>query len=122
MPIYEYMSCDPEKSCSFCKRAFETIQGIQDAPLGCCPECGHPVRKLISKCRAAVVESDADHAAVKGKINEYEREGMWSHAAELADIHSSKIKDKALKTRAVENYAKAGYSPASLDAYSSNED
>jgi hypothetical protein len=39
---------------------------------------------------------------------------MWSHAAELADTHAEKIKDKNLKTRALENYKKAGYDADSL--------
>ena len=49
------------------------------------------------------------HGAVEKRIGEYEREGMWSHAAELADKHSEKIKDTGMKLRAVDNYAKAGY-------------
>jgi putative FmdB family regulatory protein len=121
MPIYEYISCNPAKGCSLCERVFERIQGVREAQLGCCPECGGPVRKLISRCRAAVVEYNANHTAVEGRISEYEREGMWSHAAELADIQSSRIKDGELKTRAVEDYAKAGYGLESLDAYSSEE-
>lgn len=122
MPIYEYISRNPEESCSLCKRVFETIQSIREPPLCFCPECGRPVRKLISKCRAAIIEYDSSQAAVEGKINDYEREGKWSHAAELADIHASRTKDRELKTRAVENYAKAGYNPASLDAYASQKD
>lgn len=39
---------------------------------------------------------------------------MWSHAAELADKHSEKIKDKGLKTRALDDYKKAGYDVDSL--------
>ena len=39
---------------------------------------------------------------------------MWSHAAELADKQSEKTKDKGLKTRAIENYKKAGYDADSL--------
>ncbi len=119
MPIYEYISCSPAKGCRLCKRVFETIQGVHEAPLCSCPECGGPVRKLISRCHGAVIEYNENHTAVEGKIREYEREGMWSHAAELADTQSSKIKDGELKDRAVENYAKAGYNQATLDAYSS---
>ena len=39
---------------------------------------------------------------------------MWSHAAELADKHSEKVKDNNLKIRALENYQKAGYNADSL--------
>jgi hypothetical protein len=38
----------------------------------------------------------------ESKIHNYEREGMWSHAAELAD----KV---GLDERAREDYKKAGY-------------
>ncbi len=43
------------------------------------------------------------------KIKEYEKEGKWSHAAELADKEAEKTKREDLKTRALENYKKAGY-------------
>jgi len=51
---------------------------------------------------------------VEKEIKEYERAGMWSHAAELADSHSEKTKDKGLKLRALDNYKKAGYDADSL--------
>jgi hypothetical protein len=37
------------------------------------------------------------------------RSGKWSHAAELADKQAEKTKREDLKTRALENYKKAGY-------------
>ena len=42
MPVYEY-------ECSGCKKIFEIQQRIADAPLAVCPECGAPVRKMISR-------------------------------------------------------------------------
>ena len=45
MPIYEYEHT--EDSCSLGK-LFELRQSVQDDPLTSCPECGRPVRKLIS--------------------------------------------------------------------------
>jgi hypothetical protein len=43
------------------------------------------------------------------KIKEYEKERKWSHAAELADKEAEKTKRNDLKTRALEDYKKAGY-------------
>ncbi len=45
MPIYEY-----EHSDQFCSlgKAFDATQSIHDATLTTCPQCGRPVRKLIS--------------------------------------------------------------------------
>ena len=52
------------------------------------------------------MEESAEHISTKQKIKAYEKSGMWSHAAELADKHAERIKDKRLKTRALENYEK----------------
>lgn len=45
MPIYEY-----EHSDQFCSlgKAFDVTQSVHDATLTSCPQCGRPVRKLIS--------------------------------------------------------------------------
>jgi hypothetical protein len=55
------------------------------------------------------MEESGEHISTQNKIKEYEKSGMWSHAAELSDKHAEKTKDKDLKTRALENYKKAGY-------------
>ena len=60
---------------------------------------------------------DAPNVVIKGhpptetdrKIKEYEKERKWSHAAELADKQAEKTKREDLKTRALEDYKKAGY-------------
>ena len=98
------------------------IQGIDEEPLSICPSCGEKVRKIISWCRAAIVETSEEHARVSKKIREYESEGMWSHAAELADKHSEKIGDKGMKLRALDNYKKAGYNAGSLEKHAKLDD
>ncbi len=117
MPIYEYEPTDFTRNCEYCKQRFEVIQDINDPPLTKCPECGQPVKKIISWCRAAVVETSEEHVRVERQIAEYEREGMWSHAAELADKHSEKVKDKGLKMRALDDYKKAGYDVNSMEKH-----
>jgi predicted nucleic acid-binding Zn ribbon protein len=52
MPIYEYLSEqpeDPERSCRICRRGFELRRPVDRAPLTKCLACRHPVRKVISK-------------------------------------------------------------------------
>ena len=117
MPIYEYEPVDIKKSCKKCAPRFEYIQGMSDEPLSICPWCGQKVRKIISWCRAAIVETSDENSMVERQINDYEKEGMWSHAAELADKHSEKIKDKGIKMRALDNYKKAGYDTDSLEKH-----
>jgi hypothetical protein len=68
------------------------------------------------------METSEEHLSVSNKITEYEKSGMWSHAAELADKHSERIKDKSFKMRALENYKKAGYNADSLTKHAKLED
>ncbi|MBW2094864.1 MAG: zinc ribbon domain-containing protein [Deltaproteobacteria bacterium] len=121
MPIYEYESKHPGKGCEKCRTRFEIFQQASEAPLLECPVCGKPVKKVMSWCRAAIVETPEETARVESKIKQYEKEGMWSHAAELADTHAEKTKDKALKTRALEDYKRAGYDARTLDKHARND-
>ena len=114
VPIYEYQAEDPSTACPKCRNRFEVIQGLQEEPLSECPVCHNRVRRVISLCRAVVIEDSELSAGVERRIGEYEKEGMWSHAAELADKHSERISDPTLKTRALEDYKKAGYDADSL--------
>ena len=67
-----------------------------------------------------MTETSEEDIRVKRRVAEYEKEGMWSHAAELADKHSEKTKDKKLKMRALEDYEKAGYDLRSLESHVSS--
>jgi putative FmdB family regulatory protein len=118
MPIYEYQTENPDKACHSCFSGFEVFQQINEKPLSSCLYCGKKVKKIISWCHSAVMEESGEHINTENKIKEYEKSGMWSHAAELADKHAEKIKDKSLKTRALENYKKAGYDADRLARHS----
>jgi len=114
MPIYEYQAKNSQKACATCRTPFEALQRIEEQPLARCPNCGKAVKKVISWCHSAVAETSPEHQNVERKIKEYESAGMWSHAAELADKHSEKVKDKGLKMRALDDYKRAGYDADSL--------
>lgn len=109
MPIYEYISVNPQAGCNCCVHGFEQYQKMNDTPLLSCPECGREVKKTVSLCRAAIIETSTESARVEKQLKAYEKQGMHSHAAELADTHSEKTNDSHLKSRANENYKKAGY-------------
>ena len=64
------------------------------------------------------MEVSPEHISTENKIKNYEKSGMYSHAAELADKHAEKTKDKSLKTRALDNYKKAGYDADRLARHS----
>ena len=114
MPIYEYQSLASDNICPYCRNGFEIIQHIGEKPLSRCPDCKNPVKKIVSWCRSSVKLKPEESARIEKQIKDYERSEMWSHAAELADKHSEKVKDNNLKIRALENYQKAGYKADSL--------
>jgi putative FmdB family regulatory protein len=117
MPIYEYQAVDPKDACHQCSNGFEIFQQISEAPLLTCTFCNQRVKKIISWCHSAVMEKSEEQTRVENKVKDYENSGRWSHAAELADKHSEKTKDKGLKIRALENYKKAGYDPGFLSKH-----
>ena len=109
MPIYEYEAASARKGCRRCAGVFEVIQRISDPPLNRCPDCGREVRRRISRPRILLPGSAGGQDEVERKVAEYERQGMYSHAAELADKESEKPEKARLKERVMENYRKAGY-------------
>ena len=107
MPTYVYEAVDLNKSCDHCNPGFEVIQRMTEPAFPSCPKCGNAIRRILFAPRfvvkgAPVTETDK-------KIREYEKDGKWSHAAELADKAAEKTKRDDLKTRALDNYRKAGY-------------
>lgn len=57
MPVYEYQAADADKSCEHCRDVFETQQSMRDEPLSLCPECGSPVKRVISKVSMSSAKS-----------------------------------------------------------------
>jgi putative FmdB family regulatory protein len=109
MPIYEYETTSRGRPCRKCMATFEVIQRLSDAPLHACPECGQGIRRKISRACVILPGSARGSDEVEKKVAEYERQGMYSHAAELADKESEKPDNARLKERAMEDYKKAGY-------------
>jgi predicted nucleic acid-binding Zn ribbon protein len=107
MPTYGYRAFDPEKSCCYCRSGFEIVQRITEPALTLCLHCKNPVTRVLFAPTLVIKGSPV--TATERKIKDYEKEGMWSHAAELADKESEKTKSEGLKTRALDNYKKAGY-------------
>ena len=49
MPLYEYITADPERGCRICKKGFEIRRPITRPALEACPLCRNPVKKLVSR-------------------------------------------------------------------------
>jgi len=80
---------------------------MSESALALCPQCKNPVSRILFA--PTVVVRGSPLTGPDRKIKEYEKEGKWSHAAELADKEAEKTKREDLKTRALEDYKKAGY-------------
>jgi len=107
VPTYAYRAVDSEKSCNHCRSGFEVVQKITEPQLTFCPHCKNAVFRVIFA--PTFVIKGSPMTETDRKIKEYEKEGKWSHAAELADKEAEKAKREDLKVRALENYKKAGY-------------
>ena len=107
MPTYGYRAADLDESCNHCRSGFEVIQRMTEPALTLCPHCKNPIYRVLFA--PAVMIKGSPATETERKIKEYEKEGKWSHAAELADKEAEKTKREDLKTRALEDYKKAGY-------------
>jgi len=114
MPTYRYKANDSTRSCDHCRSGFEMIQKMTEPSLISCPQCRNEIHRVLFA--PAVVIKGSPLTETDKKIKEYERDGKWSHAAELADKEAEKTKRDDLKVRALEDYKKAGYN---FDKYES---
>ena len=111
MPIYEYKAAAGDNSCPHCRDGFEVLHLTGNEATICCPRCGQAVRRLLSAARVKINNSNETSRLVDQEISCLEKEGKWSHAAELADQQAARSKDPFLEERAMTNYKKAGYDP-----------
>ncbi len=114
MPTYMYKAFESQRGCNRCRSGFETIQRMNDPALEFCPACNAPIRRVLFA--PFVVLKGSPMTSTESKIRDYEKEGKWSHAAELADKEAAKTKRDDLKTRALDDYKKAGYDFDKYDA------
>jgi putative FmdB family regulatory protein len=84
MPIYEYEHVSKRgKSCS---ERFEVLQTPSEQAYTKCPECGHPVKKLISRPLKPIMGKKhvlSDKNIAKGGFTKYVKssEGTYEKAA-----------------------------------------
>lgn len=48
MPTYVYKAIAAEASCPACIGGFDVLMRMTEPPLESCPECGQPIRRVIS--------------------------------------------------------------------------
>ena len=65
MPVPTYVYKAKSKGCRHCRESFEQRQGIKDAPLKKCPECGASVERVI--CAPFVQTGPTDKSVLSDK-------------------------------------------------------
>ncbi len=60
MPTYIYENVDKAKSCKICAEGFEIEQGIKEPALTKCPECGSPIRRIITSVNISTAKSSKE--------------------------------------------------------------
>jgi len=79
MPIYEYQAVDPRTGCATCRQPFELLRKLSDAPLTNCPQCGAPVRKLISAPATGLSRSGLDDRARSAGFHKLKKLGKGEY-------------------------------------------
>lgn len=67
VPIYEYITADPEKACRICRKGFELMRPVNRAPLEICYLCKNPVRKLVSRVNSPKITKPLSVSDAKSK-------------------------------------------------------
>jgi putative FmdB family regulatory protein len=79
MPVYDYITKDPEHACPHCAEGFETVQSMHDARLDVCPQCGSPVQKCITAPAIGRSKSKLDDRAKAAGFKKLKRIGKGEY-------------------------------------------
>jgi putative FmdB family regulatory protein len=80
MPIYEYIATS-EPACATCREGFDRLQRLSDESLTTCPECGAPVRRVLSAPQVVAGQGHVlqeSHIAKHG-FTQYKRVGKGKY-------------------------------------------
>jgi putative FmdB family regulatory protein len=77
VPIYEYEHVEKENLT--CEDPIEVIQSMSEEPLTACPECGKPVRRIISKASFAIGINMSPEATAKQGFTTYRKTGHGTY-------------------------------------------
>jgi putative FmdB family regulatory protein len=79
MPVHEYQAVKKAESCGHCIERFEVVQKISDPPVSRCPECGAPVKRLISAPSIGASRSGFDQRAKSAGFHKLEKLGKGEY-------------------------------------------
>jgi putative FmdB family regulatory protein len=79
MPIYEYQAKNPKQGCPTCRDGFERLLQLSDPPLENCPDCGAPVKKIISAPNVGASVSNFDDRAKSSGFHKLKKLGSGEY-------------------------------------------
>lgn len=77
MPIYEYEHLDSEHP--GCREVVEAIQAVADDPLAVCPDCGKPVKRVISRTSFIMGVNLNPEATARQGFTTYRKSGKGTY-------------------------------------------
>lgn len=78
-PVYEYEAADAGSGCARCRLPFARLQRLSDAPLKACPDCGAPLRKVVSAPNVGASRSGFDDRARAAGFRKLKRLGRGEY-------------------------------------------
>ncbi|MBI2441809.1 MAG: zinc ribbon domain-containing protein [Lentisphaerae bacterium] len=79
MPIREYQAVDPHQGCATCRKPFERLEQVAGSALAKCPDCGAPLRRLISAAAVGASQSSFDRRAQQSGFHKLKRQGKGEY-------------------------------------------
>lgn len=79
MPVYDYEAISTENSCAHCAHGFECVQSIHDPRLTACPDCGAPIRRVITAPAIGRSKSMLDDRAKAAGFTKLKRLGKGEY-------------------------------------------
>ena len=82
MPIYAYEVREGSDGCERCRRGFEVLQSLREAPIARCPDCGAPVERVPALAAVGMSQPGLDDRAKAAGFTKLKRLGKGEYERE----------------------------------------
>ena len=79
MPTYQYRANDEHDACEHCRDGFDIVQKLNEARLTQCPQCGAPIRKVLSAPAIGRSQAGFDDRAKAAGFSKLKRLGKGEY-------------------------------------------
>ena len=79
MPIREYVAKSAQVGCPRCLEGFERLEGLEEEALWGCPDCGAPIKRVLSAPRVGASRSGLDDRAKSAGFHKLKKLGQGEY-------------------------------------------